>query len=170
MKKDLGIIFGLFALIAVLLIFGQGFTSVSVFNSNQGTPSAAVKTNGLTSITSGSLSVDAEVAAKASDRKKGLAKRDSMPITRGMLFVFDKSDKWAIWMKDMRFAIDIIWIGENKKIVAIANSATPEPGKKDNELTIYKPDVEAKYVLEVNAGLAELNNLKVGEAVNFSLQ
>ena len=170
MKKDFGIIFGLFALIAMLLIFGQSFTSVGMFTTNQSTPSAVVKTNGLISISSGSLSVDAEVAAKASDRKKGLAKRDSLPINRGMLFVFDKSDKWAIWMKDMRFAIDIIWIDESKKIVGIANSAMPEPGEKDDELTIYKPDAVAKYVLEVNAGLVNLNNLKVGDSVNFNLQ
>lgn len=170
MKKDLGIIFGLFLLIVLLLVFGQGFTSISMFNTSQGTPSAVVKTEGTVSVTSGSFAVDAEVAAKASDRKKGLSKRDSLPINRGMLFVFDKSDKWAIWMKDMRFAIDIIWISENKRIVATSNSVTPEPGKRDNELTIYRPEVEAKYVLEVNAGLVNLNNLKVGDVVNFNLQ
>ena len=57
----------------------------------------------------------------------------------------------------------------NKKIVDIATDVVPEPGKKDAELKRYQPQSQSKYVLEINAGLANLNNLKVGDTVNFEL-
>ena len=57
-----------------------------------------------------------------------------------------------------------------KKVVSIAQYATPEPGRKDGELTLYKPNADSKYVLEVNAGLVQRSDVKVGDTVNFQLQ
>ncbi len=172
LKKDLGIIFGLFLVIAGLVVFGKGFTSAGfLLSSNQATNSAvSVKPKDKVAITAGSLVIDAQVAATANDRKRGLSKKDSLPINTGMLFVFDKSDKWAIWMKNMKLTIDIVWIDENKKIIDIVKDAAPEPDKKDQDLTVYRPMADAKYVLEINAGIVDLNNVKVGDTVAFELQ
>lgn len=169
MKKDLAIIFGLFLLIAALLIFGKGFTTASLVgpgnNQNQQTLQ-----KGKVSLNVKSLSINATAAITPSDRKKGLSKRDLLPLTEGMLFVFEKSGLWGFWMKDMKFAIDIIWIDENKKIVDISRNLPPEPDKKDRELTVYKSNAQVMYVLEINAGLADFNSLAIGDTVNFTLK
>lgn len=167
MKKDLATIFGLFLLIVVLIVFFKPFTSGVFFLPTESTPSAIARGN--TRVLIGDLVIDAKVAAKASDRKKGLSGMDSLPLGSGMLFVFDTSGTYAFWMKGMKFAIDIIWIDENKKIVTIATYATPEKGKNDDELTLFRPTGSAKYVLEINAGLSNLHGLKVGDLVNFEL-
>ncbi|MEK7581448.1 MAG: DUF192 domain-containing protein [Patescibacteria group bacterium] len=169
MKKDLAIIGGLFVVIIVLVIFGQGFTSGG-FLSSSGTSGSATKSavlSGQIPVAVKSLNASATVATTPDQRKKGLANLDSLPLNSAMLFVFDHKDSYAIWMKDMRFAIDIIWIDENKKIVDIAQNVAPEPKKKDRELTVYRPKADAKYVLEVNAGLASLNGLVLGDPVQF---
>ena len=70
----------------------------------------------------------------------------------------------------MKFPIDIIWISEDKKIVDIAQSAAVEPGKKDKDLKIYRPEADSLYVLEINANLANLHNLQVGDDVFFELR
>lgn len=167
MKKDLAIIFGLFAFIVVLLIFGRSFTSVGLMN--RGATQSAQVTQGKVNVNIKSLSVDAQVAASANDRKKGLSKTESIPLTEGMLFVFDTSGQYGIWMKDMKFAIDILWISEDKKIVDIAQNVAPEPDKKDSDLIVYKPRGSAKYILEVNAGLSALNGIQIGDPANFQL-
>ncbi|MBI3341636.1 DUF192 domain-containing protein [Candidatus Curtissbacteria bacterium] len=167
MKKDLAIIAGLFLVIIALLVFGQGYTSLG-FMSNQGTASAAVGGGpSRIKITDKTLTIDAEVAATSNLRKKGLSKRDELPFDKGMIFVFDNTGQYGIWMKDMRFAIDIIWIDADKKIVDIVENVPPEPGKADNKLTVYKPRGDAKYVLEINAGLASANGLQIGDPLNF---
>ena len=171
MKKDVAIIGGLFVVVAALVIFGRGFTSsqfVGISPRPESTKSAA-KQKGITDITISDLNVSAEVADTVDKRKKGLSDREELAISSGLLFLFDKSGSYAIWMKDMRFPIDIIWIDESKKIVDIVENAVPQPGKKDEELKRYQPRSGAKYILEVNAGLVRLHNIQMGDTVNFEL-
>lgn len=170
MKKDLAIIGGLFFGIVVLLIFGKGFTSTSFLASQDksSTKSASnVALNQEIPLKINDTTLSAFVAQTDTDRKKGLSKRESMPIGSAMLFVFDTEDVHAIWMKDMKFAIDILWLDANKRIVDIIGNAAPEPGKSDRDLQIYKPKEKSKYVLEINAGISALNNFQIGDIVVF---
>ncbi|OGD86235.1 hypothetical protein A2164_03890 [Candidatus Curtissbacteria bacterium RBG_13_35_7] len=176
LKKDLAIVVGLFLLIAILIVFGKNFTSTTFITNNPiGTRSAQTReatpsyTNGKLNVKINNLTILAEVAKDDKIKTKGLAKRDELPIGEGMLFVFDKSGQHRIWMKDMRFPIDIIWIDSTKKIVDIKQNAVIEPNKDDDALTIYSPKTEALYILEINAGLASLNNLAIGSLVEFEL-
>ena len=65
-------------------------------------------------------------------------------------------------MKDMNFPIDIIWFNDEMKIVFIQENALPSDYPKT-----YTPDKDALYVLEVVAGYAKNNHLKVGDIVEF---
>jgi len=165
-KKDIALIGGLFLVIILLLFFGKGFTSIGAVSNKKSNTSSASATLAKSLKIKG-LTVNIDIAESADERKKGLSGRNSMNIDQGMLFVFDKSGVYAIWMKDMKFAIDILWISDDKKVVDIAQNVVPEPGKKDRELTIYTPKADAKYILEVNAGITSLNNIAVGETVDF---
>jgi len=169
MKKDLAIIFGLFLIIIVLVIFGHGVTTASFLNPKLNLQSTIQKSKGTVTVSVRTLIIDATVANTATERKKGFSKRDSLPLNQGMLFVFEQSGKYGFWMKDMKFAIDILWLDEGKKIVDIAQNVPTEPDKKDKELTIYKPSQNAKYVLEVNAGLSQLHGLQIGDQAIFEL-
>jgi uncharacterized membrane protein (UPF0127 family) len=84
---------------------------------------------------------------------------------QGMLFDFTGSSrtKPGFWMKDMRFALDFIWIDGNN-IVGI----TPriQPGVDANgQLPLYYPPAPVTQVLEVNAGWSAAHGIKVGDAV-----
>jgi hypothetical protein len=170
-KKDLSVIGGLFLVVVVLVLFGNFFGTGGLLKgigSNQATPSAKIAKDS-TIVSIGKLSVNAKIASTPNDKKTGLSKNDSLALDQGMLFIFDKSDIYPFWMKGMKFAIDIIWLDQNKKVVDIAKNVSPEPGKNDVQLKQYKPATAAKYVLEVNAGLGDLNNVQVGDTANFEL-
>lgn len=96
---------------------------------------------------------------------QGLSGRVSIEEDGGMLFIFESSSKQAFWMKDMHFSIDMIWLAEDGRVAFIKHSATPESFP-----TVFAPDKDAKYVLEVRAGFAKKNNLKVGDGVEFVLE
>lgn len=81
---------------------------------------------------------------------------------RGMFFMFDKEDEWGIWMKDMHFPIDALWIDTNKKIVHIQTSIQPESYPR-----IYASPVPARYLLELPSGYVEQHNLFIGDDVEF---
>lgn len=90
--------------------------------------------------------------------------RESLCPDCGMLFVFPRQERYAFWMKNMRFPLDFIWIGEDKKVSAIITDVPPCSGD-------YCPTVasgeKVKYVLEVNAGFAAKHNIKVSDKVKF---
>jgi uncharacterized membrane protein (UPF0127 family) len=116
-----------------------------------------------TTVTIGEKSIRAEIADTEVERSNGLSGRASLEKGTGMVFVFDEAKKHPFWMKDMNFSIDIIWIDDGK-IVDITYQARPE--EKDSKyLTIYKPDVPAKFVLEVPSGYSKENDIKEGDLV-----
>ena len=95
-------------------------------------------------------------------QEKGLSGRRQLETNEGMLFVFDKPDKYGFWMKDMLFPIDIIWISDKYTVVYIEKSLLPNTYPQ-----IFTPDIFSKYVLEVTAGEAEKLNIKIGDSVQF---
>jgi len=167
-KKDLAVIAGLVLVIVVFIIFGRGF-STGQFITQTATDSAQTQKKESTQVTSKDLTIQVKIADEPKEHQTGLADFSSLPLGEGMLFVFDKSASYVFWMKNVEFAIDIIWIDENKKIVDIASNVPPEPDKGEKELTRYKPKSDAKYVLEINAGISALHNLQIGDQVAFEL-
>lgn len=104
-----------------------------------------------------------EVAQTAAQKALGLGQRDALAPDHGMLFPYAKADTYAFWMKGMRFAIDIVWIRENR-IVDISASLPPA---HDGTLTQYRPRAPADQVLEVAAGYAARHGWAIGDAVTL---
>jgi uncharacterized protein len=107
-------------------------------------------------VTIGEKRYSLEVADSDAEREKGLGGRDSLCEECGMLFVFEQPGRYAFWMKDMRFPLDIIWL-LGDRVVFVAHDVNP------NFFGILDPAVFADRVIEVNAGAAR--NFNVGERV-----
>ena len=101
-----------------------------------------------------------DVADSVKEIKTGLSGRTTLENGQGMLFIFDKLDFYGMWMKDMNFPIDIIWINENLQIIDIKTQVLQKSYSE-----IFYPVQKALYVIEVNAGFSELNNIKIGDKV-----
>lgn len=113
------------------------------------------------------LKVDLALTPEA--QEQGLSGKSELKKDEGMLFVFDHIDQYPFWMKGMNFALDIIWIGEDLRVVYIKKNAQPEsylPAGKAGPETFF-PNQNAKYVLEVLSQFSEKNNLKEGDKVKF---
>ena len=108
----------------------------------------------------------AEIANDEESQRKGLSGRLGIDENYAMLFVFDHNDHHKMWMKDMKFSVDMIWINDKKRVVYVKHSVKPdaEPYEK------YAPPVPAKYVLEVKAGVAKPASATVGSLVKFDLE
>ena len=101
----------------------------------------------------------AEIAKTKAQRTKGLMFRDSMAEDKAMLFVFEKPGVYNFWMKNCKIPLDIIWLDENYKVVAISPNNQPCGAGDCSSI----PGVFAKYVLEINAGLASKIGLSEGD-------
>ena len=110
---------------------------------------------------------EVEVVTSEVGQFRGLSGRDSLASNRGMLFVFASNGYYAFWMKDMKFSLDIIWISKNGSIVDVMKNALPCTA--DNCTSIF-PDVNASYVLELNAGVFDKSGMKLGEKFEINLR
>ena len=111
--------------------------------------------------------VKVEIVQTQKERERGLQNRGSLDKDAGMLFIFAKSGKHGFWMKNTLISLDMIWLNNYQEIVYIQENAVPcrmPPCK------IYSPDRDALYVLEVNAGYAEEQGLKVGDRADFKIK
>lgn len=110
-------------------------------------------------VTIGGKTVKVEVAQSIKDKEKGLSGRAGLPEGSGMLFVFPKPDYYGFWMKDMNFPIDIIWIGQDYKVVDVSADVSPATFPK-----IFLPKEPAQFVLEVNSGWSKETKVMVGDS------
>lgn len=105
----------------------------------------------------------AKVAKTPEAREKGLSGTPSLRENEGMLFVHDSDGKWGIWMKDMNYPIDIIWLDKDKKVVYIVKNAPPESYPFES----FTPKQEARYVVEVAAGTVGRKAISIGTQAEF---
>jgi uncharacterized membrane protein (UPF0127 family) len=114
-------------------------------------------------VTIGDATFDALIASTDEQKKQGLSGLSSLGDDQMMLFTFPTAGKWGFWMKDMLFSIDIIWLGDDLEVVSIEKNASPGTYPK-----IFSPSSDARYVLEVNAGIADKLKLKLGDIASIS--
>ena len=91
---------------------------------------------------------------------QGLGGRAKIREKEGMLFDFGKKGEYSFWMKDMQVDLDILWINEGK-IVHIAKNVSHD------SLETINPKIEADKVLEINSGLSDKYNFKIGDSVKI---
>ena len=106
-----------------------------------------------------------DVADTPEAQERGLGGRASLGSDEAMLFMFDRDDVWPIWMKGMKFPIDIVWLDKDKKVVHVEHNVQldAEPYVK------YAPPKPARYVLELNAGQAKEASISVGRIAKFDI-
>lgn len=105
-----------------------------------------------------------ELATTQAQQEQGLMNRTSLNKNNGMFFIFSNEGNYPFWMKNTLIPLDIIWIDSNNKIVFIKQNAEP---CKTIICPIVNPNVNAKYVLEINAGLSKEFDIKIGAAASF---
>ncbi|HMA78603.1 MAG TPA: DUF192 domain-containing protein [Candidatus Paceibacterota bacterium] len=90
--------------------------------------------------------------------RQGLSGTRNLDDQTGMLFVFDSEDRYGMWMKDMNYPLDILWIDNDFTVVHVEENVSPESYPK-----VFSSPVPARFVLEVPAYTIESFKLQVGD-------
>lgn len=115
------------------------------------------------SVQIGNKVFEVEIADTSIAQMRGLSGREPLDENQGMLFVFDKPSKQSFWMMGMKFPLDIIWISGDT-IVGIEKNA---PIPSGISIPIFYSPENVDKVLEINAGLADSKNIKVGDKLIY---
>jgi uncharacterized protein len=112
------------------------------------------------SVKVGPAIVLAEIARTEVERERGLMFRRALDEGKGMLFVFDKDDMLAFWMKNTKVPLSIAYISSDGTIRQISDM---EP----YSLATVKSERSVRYALEVPRGWFERAGVKVGDRVGL---
>lgn len=97
--------------------------------------------------------LEVQIADTEARRVRGLMFQNQLPYDQGMIFVFNESGIYSLWMLNMQFSLDMIWFDENGNVVHIEQNIPP--CKSATEIMACQsivPSGEAKYILEVTSG------------------
>ncbi|WP_300031008.1 DUF192 domain-containing protein [uncultured Roseobacter sp.] len=107
----------------------------------------------------GTARFSVEIADDDAERAQGLMHRDSMPVSAGMLFVYERPQGLSFWMRNTLIPLDMLFIDPQGVVRHIHHRAIPldeTPISGGKGLT---------HVLEINGGMAESLGISVGSQV-----
>ena len=106
-----------------------------------------------------------EVADDDAERERGLMFRDAMDADHGMLFIHEREEPQAYWMKNTRIPLDILYFDDTRRLVSQQRDVPP--CSLGDQCPPYPSAAPARYVLELNAGEAARLKLETGAELRF---
>ena len=97
-----------------------------------------------------------EFARSEAEKATGLMFRERLADDEGMLFMWNTSSLRQFWMKNTLINLDILFIDSDYRVVHIEESA------QKGSLRIISSLLPVQYVLEINAGQAQLRKITLG--------
>ncbi len=141
MKKLVNVLF------ALLLVAGCS-------KQESGTTTLTIETQ------NGPVKYTVEEANTREEQEAGLMNRTSLAVDHGMIFNIDPVRRVAMWMKDTKFPLDMIFIAPDGSITQVYENA--------EAMSEYKiiSRIPVRAVIEVNAGDVQKHQIKVGDKVS----
>lgn len=110
----------------------------------------------------GTTTIHVSIADSLRERIRGLSDTPFLPDDVVKLFVFYQNGSHSIWMKDMNYSLDIIWLSKAGEVVHIEPNRSPETFPKT-----FESPTPAWFVLEAAAGFVERHELAVGDTLDL---
>ncbi|MEE4376602.1 MAG: DUF192 domain-containing protein [Candidatus Competibacteraceae bacterium] len=106
-----------------------------------------------------------EIAQTLEERQRGLMFRTQLPDDQGMLFIQPTPGQSTFWMKNTYIPLDMLYFDDQGQLLEMHTEVPPCKAKPCPVYTSQATRV--KYILEINAGLAERLGLKPGDRLSW---
>ena len=146
-----------------MLKFAKLFLIALLFSACSSEPEPKPTTPLIIKTTEGEIRFMVEVASTPEDLKTGLMHRTNLGFNSGMIFNIYPVRPTAMWMKNTKIPLDMLFVAPDATISMIKENAEP----MSEELIISRDPVRA--VIEINAGQVKRHGIKVGDKVTHML-
>jgi uncharacterized membrane protein (UPF0127 family) len=104
-----------------------------------------------------------ELALTPLQQAQGLMYRTFLPQDSGMLFDYGSPKLIQMWMKNTFISLDMIFLNQEGRIIKIVARTVPKSE------SIISSNFPARAVLELNGGITEKLNIKVGDLIKHEI-
>jgi hypothetical protein len=105
----------------------------------------------------GTAVFNVDVVADDAGRARGLMHVPSMPLSTGMLFIYEQPQQLSFWMRNTLIELDMLFVDSDGMIRHIHDRAQPL-----DETPISPGNIPLLGVLEINGGLARRLGIEAG--------
>ncbi len=107
------------------------------------------------------ITLQVQIADTSPLQTRGLMFQEKLPYDQGMLFIFEDVGVRSMWMLNMQFALDLIWIDDGGNVVHIEKDTQPCKSALETVGCTFTNGngKDAKYVLEVTSGFVDKFNI-----------
>jgi len=146
--------------VIILGILGLVFIPVSIKEKKIDFPRGTVSTDNKT--------IQVEVADTPAARQRWLTFReDRLPLNTAIILVYDKPDLYSLWLLNIQFNIDLVWLDNKGNVVYIVKNAPPCKTPLDASDCTYKNTRPAKYVVAATSGFIAKHNIDNGSKLSI---
>lgn len=103
------------------------------------------------------------IADSVATRMRGLGGTTHLAADEGLLLRFPFPFFWPIWMRAMRFPIDVLWL-RRRKIVDLCEGLSPA-----NQYRMHFPSYCADSCVELQMGAIQNHALSIGTPIEFQI-
>lgn len=105
----------------------------------------------------------ARVVTAKDHAKNGIQNINQLREDKAVLHMYNSDELWSIDMKDRHEQFDLVWLDNQKKVVHIVKNASSE----SRPSTLFRPLVEARYLIEVRGGIVDSKAIHINHAAHF---
>lgn len=146
-------------IVGALIVFG-GLYAIETIKSGPANATKEVATG--TSFEINGQKINLLIADTEAKRVLGLSGHAPLADNEAMLFAFPNPSDWGIWMKDMTFPLDILWLDSTMRVITSEQNVSPDTYPK-----VFRPTTLALYVLEASAGFIARNQIVYQEQLKI---
>jgi uncharacterized membrane protein (UPF0127 family) len=106
------------------------------------------------------------VADDDKTRDLGLMCVTRMKPQHGMIFAFVQNQRWEFWMKNTLVPLDMVWLQPDGTITTIAANVPASTRETPDDAVARRAGI-GEYVIELRAGEAAADHLRVGKRIAF---
>ena len=112
--------------------------------------------------------LETEVADTPEKLLFGLAFRETLPASSGILYIFESTGQNHIWTKEYRFPVDMMWIDESHRSVGFRENVAP---CREDDCPKYSSSPETvRYAIQTEAGFIKREGITVGLELKYTLR
>jgi uncharacterized protein len=138
--------------VVIIGILGLLFIPVSIKDKKIDFPKGTLRIDNNT--------IQIEIAESPAARQRWLTFREhSLPLDSAILLVYSKPDLYPLWLLNIQFNVDLMWVDEKGNIVYIVKDVPPCKSSLDAVQCTYKNTKPAKYILAATAGFIDYYNI-----------
>jgi uncharacterized membrane protein (UPF0127 family) len=121
-----------------------------------------------TEFTKGTVKLDdkvitVEIADTAAERQRWLTfRQDRLPEDTALLIKYDKPDLYEVWMLNVEYNLDLIWMDKDGNVVYTKENVPPCQNVVETISCTYKTTAHSLYVMAATTGFIDAHNISTG--------